>query len=69
MISDRMERALTRLDAAIATAEAAGKAAVAMIADSADTGELQERHQHLKESVALSLRQLDDILASLPAAG
>jgi hypothetical protein len=65
MTSERIDQALARLEAALARAEAA----VATLADAAhggaETPGLRERHQHLQQAVAGSLRQLDEILAGM----
>jgi hypothetical protein len=67
MHPDRIEQALARLDAALARAERAAHTLPHVPAiDPAEHTGLQQRHSHLKESVAQSLRQLDEILAGLP---
>jgi hypothetical protein len=66
MAGDRIEQALARLDAALGRAELAGDRLVRAMADPAELARLQERHSRLKQSVAQSLRQLDEILAGLP---
>ncbi len=60
---DRIEQALSRLEAAAAEkveqAEHGGAAVV-------ELGELRSRHRKLKDTVAQELRQLDLLLANLP---
>lgn len=66
MDANRIEQALARLSAALARAETAGESVVEAMADPAEMVGLQERHSRLKQTVAHSLRQLDDILAGMP---
>jgi hypothetical protein len=66
MDRNRIEQALARLGAAVSRAEAAGESLVKAMADPAELVGLQERHSRLKQTVAHSLRQLDDILAGMP---
>ena len=62
-----IDQALARLDAALARAEAAAQALPeASAVDSAEFAGLQERHSRLKQTVATSLKQLDEILAGMP---
>lgn len=62
-----MQQALSRLESAVTRAEAAAQALARVPrADPKELAELHERHSRLKQSVAQSLRQLDDILADLP---
>ena len=68
MDTQRIDQALARLDAALARAEAAarnlpGKPAVAP----EEFDELRQRHDKLKSTVAISLKQLDEILAGAGA--
>lgn len=70
MDREHVERALTRLDAAVRRAETAARRAIAGLSqapavDPAEHTGLQERHTRLKQSVEHSLRQLDDILAGV----
>ena len=66
MDGNRIDQALARLGAALARAEAAGDLLVEAITDTAELAGLQERHSRLKQTVAQSLRQLDEILAGMP---
>jgi multidrug resistance efflux pump len=67
MHPDRIEQALARLEAALARAERAAHALDETPAVPRDEhAGLQQRHSQLKESVARSLRQLDEILAGVP---
>ncbi len=67
MDRERIEAALTRLAAATKRADAAGRALAAQPkADPRDLAGLQDRHDQLKDTVARSLRQLDEILTGLP---
>ena len=62
-----IDQALARLDAALARAEAAARALPeASPVDPEEFAGLQERHRRLKQTVATSLRQLDEILAGMP---
>lgn len=55
-----MEKAVERIEAALARIENAAQ-------QSADhAGGLQARHDGLKQAVANSLRQIDDLIASQP---
>jgi hypothetical protein len=67
MDGQRIDQALSRLAAAIDRAETAVHALhdVATVPADEHSG-LQLRHTRLKESVAQSLRQLDEVLAGLP---
>jgi hypothetical protein len=67
MHPDRIEQALARLEAALTRAEGAASALadITTVNPEEHTG-LQQRHSLLKQSVAQSLRQLDEILAGLP---
>jgi hypothetical protein len=62
-----IDQALARLDAALARAEAAARALPEPSAvNPEEFAGLQERHSRLKQTVATSLRQLDEILAGMP---
>jgi hypothetical protein len=65
MDRERIDKALERLEAAAARVERAGRAlaSAAPQVDPAEHAGLQERHTQLKQTVARSLRQLDEILA------
>ena len=67
MDRERIDQALARLDAAAARAERAAQAlaSAAPQVDPAEHAGLQERHSQLKQTVARSLRQLDEILAGV----
>ena len=68
MDRERIDAALMRLAAATKRAEAAGKALAAVPSvDPRDHAGLQDRHDQLKDTVARSLRQLDEILTGLPS--
>ena len=60
---DRVELALTRLEAVVSARLAD---AAASIAAAAELAELQTRHDALKDSVAQELHQLDLLLSGLP---
>ena len=63
----RIDAALTRLEAATRRADSAGRALAALPSvDPRDLAGLQDRHDQLKDTVARSLRQLDEILTGLP---
>ncbi len=67
MDRERIDAALTRLAAATKRADAAGRALAALPkVDPRDHAGLQDRHDQLKDTVARSLRQLDEILTGLP---
>lgn len=62
-----IDQALARLDAALARVETAARALPKPSEVDADEfAGLQQRHAQLKQTVASSLRQLDDILAGMP---
>ena len=69
MLSDRIATALTRIEAAMARIDAArenlGAAEGRQGAASARVVELVNVHEKLREQVADSLRELDDLLARL----
>jgi len=68
MDRERIDAALTRLAAATKRADAAGRAlAAAPSVDPHAHAGLQDRHTQLKDTVARSLRQLDEILGGLPS--
>ena len=63
----RIDQASARLRAALARAEAAARALPDLSGvDPQEYAGLQERHSRLKQTVATSLRQLDEILAGMP---
>jgi hypothetical protein len=67
MDSTRIDQALARLNAALARADAAARALPGPSdVDPQEYAGLQERHSRLKQTVATSLRQLDEILAGMP---
>lgn len=67
MDPQRIDQALARLDAALARAERAAERLSALARVDPDEHDgLHRRHSQLKETVAHSLRQLDDILAGMP---
>jgi hypothetical protein len=67
MDTTRIEQAEVRLKAALARAEAAARALPdPSNHDPQAYAGLQERHSRLKQTVATSLRQLDEILAGMP---
>jgi len=67
MDTTRIDLALSRLDAALGRAEAAARALPQDNGvDAQEYAGLRQRHDHLKETVANSLRQLDEILAGMP---
>ena len=62
-----IDQALTRLDAALTRVEAAARALPDRSGvDPDEFAGLQERHSRLKQTVATSLKQLDEILAGMP---
>jgi hypothetical protein len=63
---DRIEQALTRLEAAVAASPAAALSADPAADGAAELGALRTRHRKLKETVTQELRQLDLLLANLP---
>ncbi len=69
MSADRIASALTRIEAAIARIAAVRDSIVAAAekpgAGSARVVELVNKHEKLREQVAESLRELDDLLAQL----
>ena len=70
MDREHVERTLARLEAAVGRAESATQGAIERLTqapaiDPEEHSGLQERHALLKQSVAQSLRQLDDILAGM----
>lgn len=67
MDTTKIDQALARLDAALGRVEAAAKALPSGSAvDTAEFEGLRERHAQLKQSVASSLRKLDEILTGMP---
>ena len=68
MDRERIEAALMRLQTVTRRVEAAGRAlAAAPSVDPREYAGLQDRHDQLKDTVARSLRQLDEILTGLPS--
>jgi hypothetical protein len=70
MDREHIDRAVARLESALRRAESAAQSAIQALdrppeVDPAEHSGLQERHSLLKQSVAQSLRQLDDILAGM----
>jgi len=66
MDTTRIDQASARLSAALARAEAAARALPDFASvDPQEYAGLQERHSRLKQTVATSLRQLDEILAGM----
>ena len=67
MDTTRLDQALARLDTALTRAETAAQALPRESGvDAQEYAGLVQRHDHLKETVANSLRQLDEILAGIP---
>ena len=67
MDTTRIEQAEARLKTALARAEAAARQLPDNSGvDAQEYAGLQERHSRLKQTVATSLRQLDEILAGMP---
>ena len=67
MDTSKIDQALTRLDAALARVEAAARALPSgPSVDAAEYDGLRNRHDQLKQSVATSLRKLDEILTGMP---
>ena len=67
MDTSKIDQALTRLDAALARVEAAARALPSgPSVDAAEYDGLRSRHDQLKQSVATSLRKLDEILTGMP---
>ena len=67
MDTSKIDRALARLDAALQRAEAAARALPSgPSVDAAEYDGLRNRHDQLKQSVATSLRKLDEILTGMP---
>jgi hypothetical protein len=62
MDGDRNERALQRIDAALARIEGAARQRPTGSATSTGDPELAERHARLREAVGQSLRQLDALI-------
>ena len=68
MDRERIEAALMRLQTVTKRVEVAGRAlAAAPSVDPREHAGLQDRHDQLKDTVARSLRQLDEILTGLPS--
>lgn len=65
MMSDRIELALQRIAAATARIDAVRERTRARGGGSARVVELVNAHEKLREQVAESLRELDDVLARL----
>ena len=63
MDGDRGERALQRIDAALARIERAARQRPAAPGPAAGDPELAQRHARLREAVGQSLRQLDALIA------
>ena len=67
MDTSKIEQALARLDTALQRAEAAALALpTGPSVDAAEFEGLRDRHDQLKQSVASSLRKLDEILTGMP---
>lgn len=64
MGNEALESALDRIEQAVERLE---QAAAARAADLAEYGALKARHRKLKDTVTNELRQLDLLLANLPA--
>lgn len=69
MNADRIERALQRIEAAMERMDAARETAMAAgaqpVGGSARVVELVNSHERLREQVAESLRELDDLIGKL----
>ena len=67
MDTTKIDRALARLDAALGRVEAAARALPSgPSVDAAEYEGLRDRHDQLKQTVASSLRKLDEILTGMP---
>ena len=67
MDTSKIEQALVRLDTALQRMEVAAQALpTGPTVDTAEFEGLRTRHEHLKQSVASSLRKLDEILTGMP---
>ena len=67
MDTNQIEQALARLNTALQRVEAAAQALpTGPSVDAAEFEGLRHRHDHLKQSVASSLRKLDEILTGMP---
>ena len=67
MDTTKTDQALARLDTALQRIEAAVQALpTGPSVDAAEFEGLRNRHDHLKQSVASSLRKLDEILTGMP---
>ena len=67
MDTSKIDRALMRLDTALQRAEAAAQVLPSgPSVDAAEYDGLRNRHDQLKQSVATSLRKLDEILTGMP---
>ena len=67
MDTSKIDQALARLSAALNRAEAAAQALPSgPSVDAAEFAGLRDRHDQLKQSVASSLRKLDEILTGMP---
>ena len=67
MDTTKIDQALVRLDTALARVAAAAQALPSgPSVDVAEFEGLRDRHDQLKQSVASSLRQLDEILTGMP---
>ena len=67
MDTTKIDQALARLDAALGRVEAAAKSfPTGPSVDAAEYEGLRGRHDQLKQSVASSLRKLDEILTGMP---
>ena len=67
MDTTKIDRALARLDAALARVQAAAQALPSgPSVDAAEYEGLRDRHDQLKQTVASSLRKLDEILTGMP---
>lgn len=67
MDTTKIDLALARLDAALARVEAAAQALpTGPSVDASEFEGLRDRHDQLKQTVASSLRKLDEILTGMP---
>lgn len=67
MDTSKIDQALARLNGALTRAEAAAQALPSgPSVDVAEYDGLRNRHDQLKQSVATSLRKLDEILTGMP---
>ena len=67
MDTSKIDQALGRLDTTLKRAETAAQALPSgPSVDAAEYDGLRNRHDQLKQSVAMSLRKLDEILTGMP---